>query len=495
MLVALGFLLACLIVVALVPAYWARAVRLTTERIRQSIPLTEAEIRADKDRIRAEYAVRIHKLETQVEQGKLAAARQQVELNRRDATIRAFERDVERLTSALEEHQNARRVLEQAVTDRVPVIEQRLAAARKQIEQRDPEVAALKADTVRSVRALDEAMQINAQQRAEIERLTTALSTRAARNRDALSDPRFDGEVALRSELEALRAKTRDQADVIARLQAMLQATGGAVKPPAAAGAARNGVPVTRSADGELERLQRDLADAEAALNAVRDNAAAGKAGQAALEAEIQALRATGEERASTIKRLEASLATYEAAGTESHSPLLRESKIAMKARLRALQAQTDSQSELIEKLRAELAAANERLSLQSVQFRDEMLRLGAGTLPASGQARRSDGARPKRSLAERIGQTTPQLATPVSPPARLAKAPAAMQASAPATLLQSAAALADATVQSENAAQRAESGGPDAAVNGTSGPGDQKRAEPQHKQRLLDRIASLDKS
>ncbi|HZA01355.1 MAG TPA: hypothetical protein VE665_03645, partial [Hyphomicrobiaceae bacterium] len=242
MLVALGFLLACLIVIALVPAYWARAVRLTTQRIRQSMPLTEAEIRADKDRLRAEYAIRIHKLETQVEQAKLAAARQQVELNRRDAAIKALEREVERLASALEEHQNARRVLEQTVEGGVLAVEQQLAHATKLLGQRDGELAALRADTVRSVRSLDEVMQVNAQQRAEIERLTMALSTRAIRDPGPVSETKSTGEVALRSELEALRAKTRDQADLIARLQAVVQATPGPSQSTAAAGTPRNGV-------------------------------------------------------------------------------------------------------------------------------------------------------------------------------------------------------------------------------------------------------------
>jgi hypothetical protein len=302
--------------------------------------------------------------------------------------------------------------------------------------------------------------------------LTMALSTRAARNRDALSDPSFDGEVALRSELEALRAKTRDQADLIARLQSMVEATGGRVR-------GRNGVPAPRAADGGLE-------------------GATGSVSQAALEAQIQALRATAEERASTIKRLEASLAAYQADGAENRS----ESKIAMKARLRALQSQVDSQSELIERLRAELAASNERLALQSAQFRDEIRRLGAGTLPASGQARRPDAARAKRSLAERIGQTMPPLATSV-PPTPVTGAPAPTQASPPAVSPVPAAAPADGGVQSDHASPQPPvgSGGRDAAANGASVAAEakplasQKRAEPQPKQRLLDRIASLDKS
>jgi chromosome segregation ATPase len=501
MLVALGFLLACLIVVALVPAYWARAVRLTTQRIRQSMPLTEAEIRADKDRLRAEYAIRIHKLETQLEQGKLAAARQQVELNRRDAAINALEREVERLVPALEEHQNARRVLEQTVKERVLVVEQQLSEARKLLEQRNGGLAALKADTVRSVRSLDEALQINAQQRAEIERLTMALSTRGIRPRDVGSETKSNGEVALRSELEALRAKSREQADVIARLQAKVQTASSPLQPTAAAAIAHNGVPASRSEDSELERLQRDLADAEAALKAVRDKAAAGQAAQAALEVQIETLQATSEERASTIKRLEASLAAYEAEGAESQGPSLKESKTALKARLRGLQSEVAEQSEVITKLRAELAASNERLALQSAQFRDEIRKLGGGTLAASTQPRRSDTARPKRSLAERIGQTAPQTGTPASSPPRLAKVPAAAQASAPAATRQEpAAAPADPGVPAENAGHRqsAESGAPEAAANGTpvsheTSTADQKRSH--HKQRLLDRIASLDKS
>jgi predicted nucleic acid-binding Zn-ribbon protein len=496
MLVALGFLLASLIVIALAPAYWARAVRLTTQRIHQTLPLTEGEIRADKDRIRAEYAVRIHKLETTVEHAKLAAARQQVELNRRNAAISVLEREVERSKAALEEHQNARRVLEHTVTDRVVVIEERLAEARRLLEQRDEEVATLNADTVRSVRALDEAMQINVQQRAEIERLTAVLATRAVRNRDALSDPKFDGEVALRSEIEALRAKTRDQADVIKRLQAITPAAG-------TNGTGHSGGAASRGADGEVERLRRDLAEAEAALRAVRDKAEVGQAGHAALEAQIQALKTTADGQAATIKRLQAALDAYEADGADNRSLSLKESKIAMKSRLRSLQSEVDSQRELIDKLRAELAASNERLALQSAQFRDEMNRLGAGTLPASGQARPSGAARVKRSLAERISQAMPEVATSsISAPARTANGPGAAQAGAPAMTSEPAAPSLPVNAGPERPVLRppAGIGARDGAANGANAAGepeaaDSKRIERRIKPRLLERISALDKS
>ena len=63
MLVALGFLAASLLALFVAPAFWSRAVRLTTLRIKNTMPLSEIEIRADKDRVRAEFAVKVHHLD------------------------------------------------------------------------------------------------------------------------------------------------------------------------------------------------------------------------------------------------------------------------------------------------------------------------------------------------------------------------------------------------------------------------------------------------
>ncbi|MFX4817171.1 hypothetical protein ABTB66_18340, partial [Acinetobacter baumannii] len=54
------------------------------------------------------------------------------------------------------------------------------------------------------------------------DRLNSALSTRAARGQDTAGDARFDGEIALRSEIEALRAKGREQSALIANLQEVM---------------------------------------------------------------------------------------------------------------------------------------------------------------------------------------------------------------------------------------------------------------------------------
>ena len=131
---------------------------------------------------------------------------------------------------SLEEHENARRVLEQTIMDRLPKVEHRLAEARKLLFQRDREIVALSQGSEKQSRALEEATQINTQQTDEIHRLKAALNTRAARNREGLGDPRFDGEVALRTEIEVLRSKTRNQAAMIARLQALVVRAGPAAE-------------------------------------------------------------------------------------------------------------------------------------------------------------------------------------------------------------------------------------------------------------------------
>src|SRR5215470_1432511 len=212
MLVGLGFLAASLLGLLVASAFWSRAVRLTTARIKQSMPVSEPEIRADRDKLRAEYAIKVHKLEMHLDQAKLERARQLIDINRRDASISTLETDVVRLKAGLEENQNARRVLEQTVADRLPRVEARLAEAKRLLFNRDREIAELTAGARRHKQAMEEASSINAQKNAQIERLSTALTTRGGRARRPAGGEGSDSEVSLRSEIEALRNKASEQA-------------------------------------------------------------------------------------------------------------------------------------------------------------------------------------------------------------------------------------------------------------------------------------------
>jgi hypothetical protein len=234
------------------------------------------------------------------------------------------------------------------------------------------------------------------------------LTARAARNRDALSDPRFDGEVALRSEIEALRAKTRDQTALINRLQGTLSSAGRSDQAVGSGVPIHNGHANTSGMDHETEitRMRKDLADAEFALKSARGMAEAGHAGQAAFEAEIRSLKAAKEDQGAELAKVKAALKAYEAEDADEKA--VKESKIAMRARLSALQAQADEHIGTIQRLRSEMAAANEKLARQAQHFMEEMRRLGAGTLPTSGAGRGREAEKPAHSLVERIGTPRP---------------------------------------------------------------------------------------
>jgi hypothetical protein len=404
MLAGLGFLTAALLAVFLSPLYRRRVTRLTTEAIKRSMPLTEAEIRADKDRLRAEYAIRIHKLEMRVEEAAESSARQMVELNRRDAAISELEELAASQRTALEEHENARRVLEQTIMDRLPKVEHRLAEARKLLFQRDREIVSLSQSSEKQKRALEEATQINTQQTDEIHRLKAALNTRAARSREGINDPRFEGEVALRTEIEALRSKTRNQAALIARLEALVARAGPAAEAATvSSGLGQNGAHepsrppkvVSKRKDGQPPALQAVETPAEM-------GAPAPEQVDAQTAAELRKLKAVNQDQAAEISRLKAALLTYEASDKDERG--VKESKIALKARLSALKALSDEQSSTIQSLRAEVAAGNERLARQAAYFMEEMRRLGSETVPAAGPRRSAEQSAPaKRPLVERI--------------------------------------------------------------------------------------------
>ncbi|HEX2337095.1 MAG TPA: hypothetical protein VHI72_11520, partial [Hyphomicrobiaceae bacterium] len=294
----------------------------------------------------------------------------------------------------LEEHQNARHVLEQTIADRLPKVEARLAEAKRLLFNREREIAELQEGGKRHKLALEEAAAINAQQTAQIERLTSNLAARGGRAKQA-NEGANEAEIALRSELEALRAKTRDQAGVIDRLQRSLSG------PPVAT--------TTGSGPGDetASRTRDLLAEAEIALNSARSRAAEADHSTAP-ERELRQLRAKAEDQAGEIARLKAALAAFEAeAGADAG---LKETRVALKARLGSAQAQAEHQSAMIGRLRAELAAVNERLARQAAHFMDEMRRIGTGG-PAAAQAHASATRADRRPLAERVAQVRPTAA------------------------------------------------------------------------------------
>lgn len=79
----LGLLVAGLLALIIMPAVWRRAVRLTKKRIEAATPMTMAEFRADKDQLRAEFALSTRRLEMNVEALRRRLADQLRDINRK----------------------------------------------------------------------------------------------------------------------------------------------------------------------------------------------------------------------------------------------------------------------------------------------------------------------------------------------------------------------------------------------------------------------------
>ncbi|HQZ14005.1 MAG TPA: hypothetical protein PK286_14065 [Devosia sp.] len=84
---ALGVLVAGLVGLIVMPAVWQRAVRLTKKRIEAATPITMAEFRADKDQLRAEFALSTRRLEMNVETLRRRLADQLRDMNRRKSEL------------------------------------------------------------------------------------------------------------------------------------------------------------------------------------------------------------------------------------------------------------------------------------------------------------------------------------------------------------------------------------------------------------------------
>ena len=87
MYVAIGFLVACMLVIGIIPVVHARAVRLTTRRLEAVTPMSMSEIQADKDQLRAEFAMSTRRLEMSVEQMKSKTTRQLAEIGKKSEAI------------------------------------------------------------------------------------------------------------------------------------------------------------------------------------------------------------------------------------------------------------------------------------------------------------------------------------------------------------------------------------------------------------------------
>jgi predicted nuclease with TOPRIM domain len=101
MFIGIGFLVAGLLVIGVIPLVHARAVRLTMRRMEALTPMSMAEIQADKDQLRAEFAMTMSRVEMTVEQMKAKTTSQLAEIGRKSEAIGRLKFELGEKTAAL----------------------------------------------------------------------------------------------------------------------------------------------------------------------------------------------------------------------------------------------------------------------------------------------------------------------------------------------------------------------------------------------------------
>jgi DNA repair exonuclease SbcCD ATPase subunit len=299
---ALGALVAGLLALIILPAVWKRAVRLTKRRIEAATPITMAEFRADKDQLRAEFALSTRRLEMNVETLRKKLTEQLAEVNQKRADLAALKSerdkhlDVVRELEAREAELHARVTeLEREGTD----LAQRLRMRDREVEVRTQELGKLR-DSVRQslpagllvdpntlsgdysedIDRLSAALAVETRRAAFLEdqarsliarlensdRRSTETTAAIARMRDALND-RDDSKSADAESLVAAEARIASAEN---RLNALLAETGQVVE--ISVGRAEQLLADKLTLEAEVESLRTKVANVESTILADWDS-------------------------------------------------------------------------------------------------------------------------------------------------------------------------------------------------------------------------------
>src|SRR5215471_15250107 len=180
MYLAIGFLLAMLCGLAFVPLVHNRAVRLTTRRLEAATPLSMAEIQADKDQLRAEFAMSARRLEISVDQLKNKTTSQLAELGKKSDAINRMKIELGEKNATI----FALEAREKAVKEQLRITEEEFKA--KTAALREAEIALV-------------------DKQAELAKINSELS-----NRSMMAETRQVELLAVRAQIEELKNRVGD---------------------------------------------------------------------------------------------------------------------------------------------------------------------------------------------------------------------------------------------------------------------------------------------
>ena len=227
MYVGLGFFAASLVALVIIPFVHARAVRLTMRRLEAATPLSMAEIQADKDQLRAEFAMSTRRLEMSVDQLKTKTTSQLAELGKKTDIINRLKIDLGEKTAAI----FALEARDKALKDQLHATEEELSAKTGTLREVERVLADKEAALARLGSELDDRSVLFDSQSVEVVALRTQVDALKGQilglqkgvrdTEDRLSRERLDSEAASR-ELAEERGQVEKLAQRVAHLERQL---------------------------------------------------------------------------------------------------------------------------------------------------------------------------------------------------------------------------------------------------------------------------------
>jgi chromosome segregation ATPase len=189
----IGFLVASLIGLIIIPLVHGRAVRLTMRRLEAATPLSMAEIQADKDQLRAEFAMSTRRLEMSVEQLKAKTTSQFAELGKKTDAINRLKVELGEKNSVIFALESRERMLK----DQLHTTEEELAV---------------------KTNGLHDAQRALADKQAELKKITFEFT-----DKSVLADSQRVEMAALNTQIDALKTHVSDHQREVRETQERLE--------------------------------------------------------------------------------------------------------------------------------------------------------------------------------------------------------------------------------------------------------------------------------
>ncbi|MGA8322632.1 MAG: hypothetical protein WBE48_24965 [Xanthobacteraceae bacterium] len=317
----IGFLVAALLCLLFVPLVHNRAVRLTMKRLEAATPLSIAEIRADKDQLRAEFAMSTRRLEMSVEKMKAKTTSQLAELGKKTDAINQLKKELGEKTAtifALEARDKTLREQLRATEEEFEIKSGSLREAERHLADKEAELNKLLGELGEQTLAADSQRTEISAFRTQVEAMKISVADyerSVAETEQRLTRERADSQ-AVAGDLTAARGKLGDLGTRTTDLERQLfvQTTEAEL--------------LSRRAEDLESRLNeqgRMLADRDYQLDRMRHELEAARKVEGDLRAELST---TGNRSSSAVDRFRGDIATLEAqlaAAVEERAKLQRE--------------------------------------------------------------------------------------------------------------------------------------------------------------------------